>query len=514
MVRLTRRQFGALSAGAIAGAALGPTVASAAPKRGGRFRLGVAGTNASTSWDPGTWGTSALMNLGGYGGIYNCLTEIAPDGSLVPELAESYEAEPGAKRWVFRIRKGVTFSDGRTLTPDDVVASINHHRGEKSSSAAKPIISAISEIKVDGQNVVVDLDQGNADFAYLMSDYHLVIGPSDEGKIDWNAHIGTGGYALKKYAIGTRMLLARRADYWKEGRAWFDEFEVIGINDVAARMNALITGEVDTISEPDLTTLPLLQRRPGMAVDEVTGTQHYTMPMFCDTPPFDDLHVRTALKLCANREEMLQKILLGHGMIANDQPIAPANRYYADDLPQRQYDPEKARFHLKKAGAEGLKVKLHTSDAAFPGAVKTAVLYKEQARAAGIDVEVVQEPADGYWSSVWLKEPFVTCFWNGRPTADWMFSQVYAAGADWNDTHWKNERFNELLIAARTELDSGKRAAMYREMQLLVRNDGGAIIPMYANHVLARSDKVAHGEQIAANTSLDGWKCGERWWFA
>jgi peptide/nickel transport system substrate-binding protein len=161
-----------------------------------------------------------------------------------------------------------------------------------------------------------------------------------------------------------------------------------------------------------------------------------------------------------------------------------------------------------------LKVDLSASDAAFVGAVDTAVMFKEQAAKAGIDINVIREPNDGYWTNVWTKKPFVMCYWAGRPTEDWMFSQVYAAGTPYNDTHWNNERFNKLLVEARAELDSAKRRSMYQEMQQLVSDDGGVIIPMFANAVNARSAKVAHGPLVGSNLDLDGWKCIERWWFA
>jgi peptide/nickel transport system substrate-binding protein len=115
---------------------------------------------------------------------------------------------------------------------------------------------------------------------------------------------------------------------------------------------------------------------------------------------------------------------------------------------------------------------------------------------------------------VWTKTPFVTAFWGGRPTEDWMFSLVYASDGRWNDTHWDHEKFNALLVEARAELDEAKRSTMYREMQAIVRDEGGAIIPMYANYVFARSGKVARGERISNIWELDGWKCIERWWFA
>ncbi|MBN9245428.1 MAG: ABC transporter substrate-binding protein [Mesorhizobium sp.] len=515
---MSRRQFGRMAATLSAGAAFLPLIGGAAraePKRGGRLRIGSAGTNASESWDPATWGLSAIMGLGGFGCIYNNLVEVGSDGTLMPELAESFEAAPGAKTWTFKLRSGVTFSNGKTLTADDVVASINHHRGPDSKSSAKPIVAGIADIKSEGPDTVVfELEGGNADFAYLLSDYHLVIGLAADGKVDWNAHIGTGGYTLTEYEVGNRALLTRRNDYWKSGAAWFDEVEIIGIDDVAARMNAVLTGEVDVISNADIATVGRVKARSDVVVEEVTGTQHFTMPMFTDVAPFDNVDVRLALKYAVDREEMVKKILNGHGKIANDQPIAPANRYYDADLPQRPYDPEKAKFHLKKANLEGLKVDLHAADAAFQGALDTAVLYSEQAARAGITINVVREPNDGYWSNVWTKKPFVMCFWQGRPTEDWMFSQVYAADAPWNDTHWKNPQFNKLMLEARSELDDAKRKQMYGEMQRLVSDDGGVIIPMYANYVWIRRAELTHGPHLSSISALDGSKCGERWWFA
>jgi peptide/nickel transport system substrate-binding protein len=311
------------------------------------------------------------------------------------------------------------------------------------------------------------------------------------------------------------MVLKRNPNYWKEDRAHFDDVELIGINDIAARMNAIVAGEVDAISRADLKSLPLLQKRiDEIAIEEVTGTQHYTMPMFTDTPPFNDNNVRLALKHAIDRKALVRTVLFGHGVPGNDNPITPANRYYAADIPVREYDPDKAKHYLKQAGHDTLQVNLSAADAAFLGALDTAILFKEQAAKAGIDVNVVREPDDGYWTDVWLKKPFVMCFWGGRPTEDWMFSQVYAKDAPWNDTHWKNERFNQLLAEARPELDENKRRALYHEMQLILRDEGGVIVPMYANYVFARSTKVARGKAIAANWELDGWKCIERWWFA
>ena len=113
-----------------------------------------------------------------------------------------------------------------------------------------------------------------------------------------------------------------------------------------------------------------------------------------------------------------------------------------------------------------------------------------------------------------MKKPWVASYWGGRPTIDWMFSQAYAADADWNDTHWKNPRFNELLVKARVETDPKRRAQMYAEQQQLLHDDGGLIVLMFNNYVNAHSDKLAHGPHVAANWDDDGGKLTSRWWFA
>lgn len=513
---LTRRDL--LVAGAAAlGAGLAPhnALAQGAPKRGGRFRLGLTGANTGDSHDPATWGTGALINFGLWGAVYNNLLEIGPDGKVTPELAESFEASPDAKTWTFKLRRGVSFHNGKALDADDVVVSINHHRGAQTKSAAKAILAVVTDVKADGKDrVVFTLSSGSADFPASITDYHLPIGPQKDGKIDWEPAIGTGGYTLVSHERGVKMVLKRNPGYWKPGRAWFDEVEILNIPDVAARMNALVSGQVDAIANPDIKTLALLQRNTSVVVEEQPGTTHYTMPMFTDVAPFNNKDVRLALKLAIDRKALVQTILRGHGREGNDSPITPANTYFNDKLLPRPYDPEKARFHLKQAGMSSLKVDLSASDAAFGGALDTAVLFKEHASKAGIDVNVIREPNDGYWTNVWRKKPFVMCFWAGRPTEDWMFSQVYAKGTPYNDTHWDNERFNTLLLQARAELNTSKRAEMYGEMQTIVSDDGGVIIPMFANNIHARSTKVAHAAKMGANLGMDGWKPIERWWFA
>jgi peptide/nickel transport system substrate-binding protein len=311
-----------------------------------------------------------------------------------------------------------------------------------------------------------------------------------------------------------RTTLKRNPNYWKSGRAHFDEAEVLVITDVTARTNALTTGEIDAMDQVDLKTAHLLKRNKKVKIQETSGTQHYTFAMHTNKAPFDNNDVRLALKYAIDREALVKTILRGHGVVGNDHPIGRSNFYHASDLPQRAYDPDKAKFHLKKAGLSSLKVDLSAADAAYSGAVDAAVLYKEHAAKAGIEINVVRESNDGYWSNVWLKKPWSAVYWGGRQTEDWMFSLAYADGAAWNDSFWKHERFNKLLIEARAELNSDKRRGMYFEMQKIVSDEGGVVVPMFANYVFALSNKIGHDENMSAEKNLDGTKGMERWWFA
>ena len=514
MSQLSRR--GLLKTGAAAGviAATG-LPAKSAEKRGGKLRMGLNGANTSDSFDGRTHSDQFMIHMG-HGTVFDCLTEVTASGELVGELAESWEASSDAKTWTFNLRKGVTFHNGKSFGADDVIASLNMHTEEGAKSAAKPIVAAITTMKkMNDHQIQFTLAAGNADFPFLLSDYHILMYPA--GMIDEAIAkgIGTGLYKVVSFDPGVRCVLTRVDSHYKDGRAgWFDEIECIAINDSSARMNALMTGQVDAVNRVDFKTEPLLRANPNIEIFEVTGNMHYTFPMLTNQAPFDDINVRKALKYGLDRQEMVDKILQGHGMVGNDHPIGPANQYLATDIPQLEFDGDKAKFYMKEAGLTELSVDLSASDAAFNGAVDASQLYQASAKNAGININVVQEPADGYWSNVWLKKGWCACYWSGRATEDWMFSTAYESGVPWNDTHWENARFQELLLTARAELDSNKRREQYTEMQMLLSQEGGTIIPMFANTVDAASTKLAHGPDIGNIWQMDSSRLTERWWFA
>ena len=517
---ISRREFlsrsAALSAAAAVPGSLLSGTAFAAPNKGGHFRQGTGHGSTTDSMDPGTYENGFMTNFAYT--IGNHLMEVDNHGQLIPELAESVESTPDAATWRFNVRQGVEFHNGKTLTAQDVLDTINFHRTEDSKSAGKGLLKSVTDIKIDGNAVVFTLEAGNADFPFIMSDYHFPIFPSMDGKPDWASGIGTGGYKLENFEPGVRAEFTRNPNYWKQGKAHFDSVEIIALTDTTARQNAIMNGDVDAANRLDPKTVHLLKRVPTLEILETTGTLHYTFPMRVDQAPFDNYDLRMAVKLAVDREEMVTKILSGHGAMGNDHPISSSDRHHASGLAQRMYDPDKARHHLKKAGMEGVELTLSASDAAFAGAVDAAQLIKASAAKAGINVNVLLEPKDGYWSNVWNKKAWSACYWGGRPTADWMFASAYIADTEWNDTAWGTgeaaDKFNKLVVQGRSELDEAKRKEIYAECQRLIHDDGGALVPMFANNIHGVSKKVAHEEAVAANWEYDGHKCNERWWFA
>ncbi|TXH37604.1 MAG: ABC transporter substrate-binding protein [Rhodospirillaceae bacterium] len=511
---LSRRQALRLTAGAGAALALPALTLSAGkaqadtPKRGGRLILGSGQGSTTDTTDP-----ALLVN--GFQWLLafaysNTLTEILPDGSIGPVLAESWDSKD-AKTWHFKLRRGVSFHNGKTMTPADVVASLNYHRGETSKSFVKPIADLFDTVKADGEDLIIVLKSPNADLPASLNTPGFTIFPADGDSIDWKSRIGTGGYTIAEHQPGVRTLLKRDPNYWRDDRAFADEVELLTIADSATRMNALITGQVMAIEGIDPKTVELIKQSPGITIDEAAGPLHYDFPMRTDKAPFTDNNVRQSIKHALDRQDLLDRILLGHGHIGNDTPIGPSYRYFAKDLPQATYDPEKARFLLKKAGMDGLKIDLSASDAAFASAVDAALLFQQHAAKAGININVRREPSDGYWDDVWMKKPFSVCYWGGYPTEGEMFALGYAPKAPWNDTYWTEEKFESLRQEAIAELDEAKRKSMYDDMQKILNEQGGALIPCFANYIMGRNASVGHGP-IASNNSFDGRRAVERWW--
>jgi peptide/nickel transport system substrate-binding protein len=497
--------------GAAAALALAPPVRAATPKRGGHLRLGLAGGSTADTLDPQPWGDTFMVTVGF--ATRGNLTEIAADGSLRGEIAESWEGTDGAKRWVFKLRNGVTFSNGKNVTAEDVIASLNLHRGDASRSGAKGIFTPVTDIRADGpQAVVITLSSGNVDFPAALTDHHINIVPALDGQADWRSGIGAGPYILETFEPGVRAILRRNPNSYKTGHV--DSVEILGISDVVARQAALTSGRVDVINRADLKTVRLLGRQPGLRVEQSAGRLYYTLTQDLRVAPFDNLDVRRALKHGLDREAVLRTVFNGFGAVGNDQPLTAAYGFHDPSLKPPAYDPDRARFHLRKAGLETLTAQLHVSDAAFNGAVDLAVLYQQHAARAGITLDIQRLAPDGYWANISRKKPWYATYWSGRATEDTIFTVAFSKGSPWNGSHWENPRFNALLAEARVQADAALRRELFAEAQRLVSEDGGDVIPIFAHSVYALADKVQHGPDVSGHWELDGARLVERWWLA
>ncbi len=293
---------------------------AATPKKGGTLRYGVDHGSTSDTLNPGIFDNNFTIAMDYT--MHNHISEVTAEGELIGEVAESWEASANVKQWTFKIRKGIEFHNGKTVRPEDAIASIDYHRREGSTSVGGALVEQIVEMRVDGQNVVINLEAGNADFPYIMSNFHLPILLSENGEADWKSGIGCGPSKLDDWRPGVSATFSRFENYWKSDRAHFDKVQLEAVIDPAARNAALMLGTVDLIDRVDLKTAARMDGARGVELLSIPGLQHYTFPMLTDQGPFDDANVRLALKYACPRQEMVDKILFGHGSVGNDQPIA------------------------------------------------------------------------------------------------------------------------------------------------------------------------------------------------
>ena len=400
-----------------------------------------------------------------------------------PDLATEWNASDDLKTWRFRIRKGVEFHNGKSLTVQDCIYSLNRHRGEKSDSIIKAWLDPITDMKADGDWLVIDLEGPNADFPMYLGDMHAVIVP--DGFEDFDNLVGTGPFTLDSFRPGVGMLAKKNPNYHHEGYPHVDEAESFGIGDTAARVNALLAGDIHVTVRVDPKSIPIIEGAPNTEMASSPSSRHLTFPMVSDRPP--------------HRQPRLPA-----GDAAADRPPGGAGQHpeglwtarqrpphllagpvlLPRESPQRDIDLDKAKFHLKKAGMDGGTVDFRTSEAA--GGVQSvdmALMIKENAAKIGFNVNFIREPVDGYWSNVWLKRdyPIVGSNWMPRPTADLRFSLAYISGAKWNEAYWKNERFDDLIKTARGTKDGPERKELYCEAQRIMWDEGGSIIPLFTH---------------------------------
>ncbi|MBF6989930.1 ABC transporter substrate-binding protein, partial [Cupriavidus sp. IK-TO18] len=304
-------------------------------------------------------------------------------------------------------------------------------------------------------------------------------------------------------------LVVRNDAYWKPGKPYLDEIEFVGIGDESARVNALLSGGMDLVAMINPRAVARIKGTPGYAVLTTQSGQYSDLIMRKDVGPGTNPDFILGMKYLLDRQQMKQAIALGNAVVANDQPIDPTNRFYFKDLPQRPFDPEKAKFHLRKSGVTG-KVPVVTSPAALYS-VEMALVLQQAAQRAGLELEVKRMPADGYWSNHWLNSPVGFGNVNPRPSADTILTQFFKSDAPWNESRWKNPKFDQLLLAARAETDNGKRSQMYADMQTMIHEDAGIGIPLFLASIDAHTTKLKGLSPIPLG-GLMGYSFAEHVW--
>jgi peptide/nickel transport system substrate-binding protein len=325
--------------------------------------------------------------------------------------------------------------------------------------------------------------------------------------------VGTGAYKLKSFTPGQQSVHERNPNYWRSGQPYFDTVTITDFSDATAQSNALLGGQIDAMTDVAPSQVKVLQaQNVGVLVSKTGGWIPICMAI--DMPPFDDVRVRQAMRLIVDRKGLLEQVFSGYGFIGNDL-YAPFDPGYDHSLPQRQQDIAQAKSLLKAAGKSNLAVDLHTTNGAS-GMVETATVFANQASAAGVKINVINDP--NFYGNQYLKLAFSVDFWGTRAYLN-QVQQGSLPTSPYNETHWPpksgtGSNFESLYNQALAETDATKRIAIQHEMQQLEYNIGGYIIPFFGGLIDAYAANVKGLKPSKGTLNLDSFGHGYRTiWF-
>jgi peptide/nickel transport system substrate-binding protein len=470
-------------------------VDAATPKRGGTFRIGVSGGSAKDFID----GQNIVTRPDQARIVTGWETLVGFDSKFklaFNGLAESIEHNKKGDVWTIRVRSGIEFHNGKTLGAADVIYSLQRLINPKLGlfgGAALKSINPNAMKKLDKRTVRLTLKQVDGTILDALGQYIagvVPVGYSPNAVGAAKPNIGTGPYKLQSFTPGQQSVHVRNPNYWRSGQPYFDKVIIIDFPDDTARVNALLGGQVDAITDVPPAQVAVVNNHSGTHVLESPSAAWTPICMRVDAAPFDDVRVRQAMRLIANRPQMVQQALSGHGHIGNDL-YAPFDEAFASDLPQRVQDIAKAKSLLKAAGADGLTVDLQSSNGAL-GMNEGAQVFAQQAKAAGVTINVKILDSGAFYGDQYLKWPMSTDFWGSRN----YLSQVAAGSlptSPYNETHWPDSKDNSFLSlynqALRT-VDRTKQKTILHEMQKLEYDNGGYIIWGFSTLLDGYSTKV------------------------
>ena len=459
--------------------------ASHAPKMGGRLVMAGDQHGPNDTLDPALF-TSAVDYFRGRM-YYGSLTRLTDSLGYEPELAEEIMSNADATEWTFKIRKGVEFHDGKTLTADDVIYTMNRHMGADSISNASSLVAMVDEwVKVNDYEVKAVLSSPNADLPIALGTFHFKI--LQDGTTDFSTAVGTGPYKVKEFKPGVRTVGMRFDNYWGEG-GYLDELEHYGIGDPVARLNAFLAGDVDAMVNLPPKAIEQVQGTEGKEIWSLKSGAYINIAPRLDMSQSENMHLHRAMQLLQDRQRLVKGVYKGEGSLGNDQPINNAYFDHCADIPQRELDPDQAKFHFEKSGIGSTAVPVVAAEVA-PGAVEQCLFMQREGRKIGMNFDVKKVTTDGYWGAVWMQEPIAVASWNMRPTANIMMTLAFKPDAAWNETRWQNDNFDQLLVEVRGETDPDARRQKYCDLQTMIHEENGQVIPAHRNYVDARASHV------------------------
>jgi len=504
MMDFSRRSLLAgMGAGMMPAAAWG----AALPKRGGSIRVATQSSSTADTLDPakGALSTDYVRHFM----LYSGLTRIGHDMIAHPALAERIESADRIT-WHISLRRGVHFHQGGELTSADVVYSLLRHKDPKLGSKMASIAAQFTQVRADGRyGVVIALSGPNADLPAMLAQSHFLILRKGTAKPDGN---GTGPFKLAEFKPGIRTVAVRNPDYWVSGKPYLDRIELIAIPDEVSRINALLAGDVQLINAVAPQSTKRVESSPAHKIATTPSALYSNLIARMDRLPSGNPDFIAALKHLVDRPLIKRALFRGFATIGNDQPIPPFHPYYNPHIPQTALDLDRARWHINRSGLRGVRLPIFAGPA-VEGAVDMASVLQEYGARVGLDLAITRVPADGYWSTHWMRHPLSFGSTNPRPTADLVFSLFYKSDAAWNETGWKNPRFDQLLLAARGEVDENRRRAMYHEMQAIVHDQCGSIIPVFIS-LIDGLDRRLQGMNPHPMGGLMGYQFAENVWWA
>lgn len=454
--------------------------ADGGPRRGGTLRFGYSRGSSDDTLDihHGSNDFEIAAGLQMHAGLVRIR-----DGELIMGLAEEIDLESPTTVTV-RLREGLEFHNGKTITAHDVLASFARILDPENPGLAAGRIQHIdldASRAVDDRTVRLELLKPDVFIAQSLATSNTAIYP--DGGWDEQARIGAGPFKVTQFVPGTSVEYERFENYWDDG-PYVDALTIQNFADPTALVNALNSGAIDLAGD-----VPATQARTlGGDIQVLQGPTGGFAPFVMNTsvPPFDDVRVRQAFRLLVDRDGMITQLQDGLGTVGNDlySPLDPA--FIGDQIQQREQDIEQAKALLREAGAEDLRFTMGVS-----GFVNNAeVVLAEQARTAGVTIDVEQVDQTTYYTQHYAQDPIYMSFWPALPYA-LQTKMSMVPGADYPEGNWTHDRFIQLFDDASADLDESSRNEKLAEMQRIYHDEGPYLIWGFEEQTDAAAGKVA-----------------------